>query len=221
VMGIIGIGNKTWVDENVSGYPVNRLKWRAGRYVTSWGVRADLRRDSRTELWQAQDGFSDGIFYPEYTGRINYVCAVSAAGSAAFDTDPVKFIENLRALPYVDADAIGKWLKAGPEIRVTVNPKEKATVGRVQKGIGFRLRIPYQSPELLDVSVNGHSLTESATDGYQAFLADGFTQLQINIPPEKTRQWDIYVVTVAYDGRQTRDYGFTPPAAVREQLQKR
>lgn len=218
VMGIIGLGNSTWLDENVSGYPVNRLKWRGGRYVTSWGDRADRRRDSRTEIWQAQGGYSDGIFYPEYTGRINYVCAVTPAGSAAFDKNPRKFVENLRTFPGVDATAIGKWLQAGPEISLTLDPGKKATAARVQHGIGFRLRIPYQSPELLDVSVNGHPLKESATDGYQAFLADGFMQLQVNIPPEKSREMDIYVVTVAYDGRQEREYGFVPPEAVLKQL---
>jgi hypothetical protein len=218
VMGIIRLGNSSWIDENVAGYPVNRLKWRAGRFVTSWGDRADRRRDSRTELWQAQELFSDGIFYPEYVGRINYVCAVTPAGSATFDTKPEKFVEKLRALPYVNADAIGKWLKAGPEVRLTVSTAKKASADRVQHGIGFRLRIPYQAPEILDVSVNGHSLSESATDGYQAFLADGFTQLQINVPPEKSRQMDLYVVTVAYDGRHVRDYGFVPPEAVQQSL---
>jgi hypothetical protein len=211
VMGILALGNSTWVDENVPGYPVNRLKWRAGRFITSWGDRADRRRDSRTELWQAQGDFSDGIFYPEYVGRLNYVCAVTPAGSAVFDTDPRKFVENLRTLRGVDADAVGMWLSAGPEIRLTVNPARTASASRLQHGIGFRLRIPYVAPEILDVSINGHSLPESVTDGYQAFLADGFTQLQINVPPAKAREMDIFVVTVAYDGRQERDYGFVPP----------
>jgi len=220
VMGILAIGNSVWVDENVPGYPVNRLKWRAGRFVTAWGDRADRRRDSRTEIWQAQGGYADGIFYPEYSGRCSYVCAVTPAGSAAFATDPRKFVANLRALPGVNAEAIGRWLDAGPEIRLTVDPKLQAASGRVQNGIGFRLRIPYIAPEILDVSINGHSLRESATDGYQAFLADGYTQLQVNIPPEKSRGMDIYVVTVAYDGRQDREYGFVPPEAVRRQLEE-
>lgn len=219
VMGILALGNSTWLDENVPGYPVSRVKSRAGRFVTAWGDRADRRRDSRTELWQAQSGFSDGIFYPEYTGRINYVCAVTEAGSSVFDTDPQKFVEKLRTLPYVDADAIGKWIAAGPEIRLTVAQKN-ATAARVEHGIGFRLRIPYQAPKIIDVSLNGHSLAESANDGYQAFLADGFTQLQINVPPGKTRQMDLFIITVAYDGRHERDYGFVPPPAVQRQLRE-
>jgi hypothetical protein len=91
---------------------------------------------------------------------------------------------------------------------------------RLQHGIGFRLRIPYRSPELLDVAVNGHTLAESATDGYQAWLADGYTQVQINVPPEKSRDADLFVVTCAYDGRERRNYGFTPPAAVLEKLRQ-
>jgi hypothetical protein len=217
VMGILRIGNATWIDENVVGYPVDRLKWRAGRYVTAWGDRADLRRESRAEIWPAQGNYSDGIFYPEYAGRLNYVCAVTEAGSDALDTDPQRFVEKLRALPYVNADNVEQWVAAGPEIRLTVGER-KASAARVQHGIGFRLRIPYPAPEILDVSLNGHSLAESATDGYQAFLADGFTQLQVNVPPEKAKQLDLFIVTVAYDGKQERDYGFEPPAAVQRSL---
>lgn len=220
VMGIIGIGNASWGDESAPGYPVNRLKWRAGRFVTAWGGRADARRESRTELWRKQDGFSDGIFYPEYAGRLTYVCAVTPAGSAVFDQDPRRFVANLRSLTGVAADAIGQWLAAGPEMRVTVDSGKTATAGRVQHGIGFRLRIPYAAPVILDVSVNGHPLRDSASDGYQAFWADGYTQLQVNISPEKSREMDLYVVTVTYDGRQEREYGFVPPEAVRRQLQE-
>jgi hypothetical protein len=39
--------------------------------------------------------------------------------------------------------------------------------------------------------VNGHTLAESATDGYEAWYADGYTQVQINLPPEKTKTIDL------------------------------
>lgn len=221
VRGILELGNKQWLDERFSGYPVTRVKARAGRYITAYGNTAAERRESRVELWNAQGKYVDGVFYAEFAGRTSYVVAVTPAGVAALDTNKEKFVANLRALPGVNAEAIGRYLKDGPEIRLSGDHKSLGESARVRNGIGFRLRIPYRSPKMLDVSVNGHSLRESATDGYQAFYADGYTHLQINVPPEKSREADLFVVTCAYDPRETRTYGFEPPEAVKKQLQGR
>ncbi len=221
VAGVLALGNATWVDEKVPGYPVNRVKSRAGRFITAYGTTASELRASRTELWQAQGRFMDGIVYPEFAGRSSYVCAVTKKGADAMDADKGKFVAKLRQLPGVNADAIEKYLNKGPEIRLSGDHELEVTGAPLQHGIGFRLRIPYRAPELLDVSVNGHSLGKSETDGYQSWYADGYTHVQINLPPEKTKQADIYVVTCAYDPRETRRYGFEPPAAVQKQLQEK
>lgn len=220
VSGILALGNAPWVDELVPGYPVNRVKARAGRFITAYGRTAAERRQSRVELWQAQGGFSDGVLYPEHEGRSTYLCVVTEAGRRTLDQNPAQFVANLKSLPGINAGAIGKFTAAGPEIKWTSDPKRALSGKRLQHGIGFRLRIPYRSPELLDVAVNGHTLAESATDGYQAWLADGYTQVQINVPPEKSRDADLFVVTCAYDGRERRNYGFTPPAAVLGKLRQ-
>jgi hypothetical protein len=220
VAGVLALGNKPWVDEAFAGYPVTRVRARAGRYLTAYGATAAARRESRVELWQAQGRFSDGMLYPEYAGRASYVVAVTPRGIAALDADPARFVANLRRFSGVDADAVGRYVRAGPEIRLSGGPAPWGEAARVQHGAGFRLRIPYRAPELLDVAVNGHSLPESATDGYQAWYADGYTHLQVNVPPERTRTADLFVVTCAYDPREQRSYGFEPPAAVQEQLQE-
>ena len=59
-------------------------------------------------------------------------------------------------------------------------------------------------------AVNGHTPTGSVTDGY--------TQVQINLPPEKTKSMDLYVVTCAYNGNEKRSYGWQPPEAVMKEL---
>jgi hypothetical protein len=69
--------------------------------------------------------------------------------------------------------------------------------------------------------VNGHALSVSATDGYEAWYAEGYTQVQVNVPPEKTRVMDLYVVTCAYNGNEPRTYGWKPPEAVLRQLQNK
>ncbi len=218
VCGILALGNKQWVDEKFSGYPVTRVRARAGRFVTAYGQTATQRRQSRVELWNRQPAFADGMMYPEYEGRATYVCAVTPRGMAALDNDPAKFIANLRQLPGVNADAIERFVKLGPEYEFTSDPREATKGDPIQNGIGFRFRVPYRSPTLLNVAVNGQTLAESATDGYQAWYADGYTQVQINVPPEKTRTMDLYVVTCAYNGNEKRSYGWEPPAAVKEKL---
>ncbi|WP_395738233.1 M14 family zinc carboxypeptidase [Prosthecobacter sp.] len=220
VSGILALGNKPWVSEKFSGYPVTRVRARAGRFVTAYGETATQRRQSRAELWGRQPTFADGMMYPEYDGRATYVCAVTPKGLAALDNDPGKFVANLRGLPGVNADAIEAFVKKGPEYEFTSDPREATKGEPIQKGIGFRLRIPYKAPTLLDVAVNGHTLKESAADGYQAWFADGYTQVQINLPPEKTKAADLFVVTCAYNGNEKRSYGWEPPAAVMEKLKK-
>jgi hypothetical protein len=218
VCGVLALGNKAWVDEKFSGYPVTRVRYRAGRFVTAYGQTAAQRRQSRVELWSRQAGFSDGMMYPEYDGRATYVCAVTPRGLAALDNDPGKFISNLRRLPGVNADAIERFVKLGPEYKFTSDPRNVSKAAPIQHGIGFRLRVPYRSPELLDVAVNGHSLKESETDGYQAWYADGYTQVQVNVPPSKSRKADLFVVTCTYKPDEQRNYGWRPPEAVLRQL---
>lgn len=218
---LFALGNRTWVDERVPGYPVDRVKSLTGFFVTAYGRTAAERRRSRVSLWQTQGSFGQGLLYPQIAGRDLYVCAVTQAGIDSMDADPGRFISNLRRLPGVRADVIEKFVKAGPEVKLASALPRVGSIRAsvpVTHGIGFRVRIAYRNPELLDIRVNGHLLTPNAVDGYQSWYADGFTQLQINIPPEKARGLDLFVVSCAYRPDVERSYGWQPPAAVLEQI---
>jgi len=220
ISGVLALGNKVWVDEkSIVGYPVSRVRSRAGRFITCYGKAAAERRRSRVELWQAQGDYADGILYPEHEGRATYICAVTPKGKALLDSDLTKFVANLKQIPGIDADAIERFITLGPEHRSSADHLVSPAGAPVQHGIGFRLRIPYRAPELIDVALNGHSLNQSETDGYDAWYADGYTQLQVNVPPEKSKQMDLYVVTCAYKGDEKRTYGWKPPEVVTRQLQ--
>lgn len=219
ISGILALGNAPWVDEKASGYPVTRVRARAGRFVTAYGETAARRRQSRVELWRKQVNFADGMLYPEYEGRSTYVCAVTPKGMAALDPGPDKFISNLRQMPGMNVDAIEKFISLGPEYRMSATHKAVPKGEPIQHGIGIRLRVPYRSPELVDIAMNGHSLKPGVTDGYQAWYADGYTQVQINIPPEKSKEEDLFVVTCAYKADERRSYGWIPPDTVMRQLQ--
>ena len=218
VCGVLALGNAPWLDEKTPGYPVTRVRARAGRFVTAYGATATQRRESRVELWRKQVNFADGMLYPEFDGRSTYVCAVTPKGMSALDADPGAFVANLSRLPGIDAGALARFIALGPEHRLTARPGPSPKGAPIRHGIGFRLRLPYRAPELLDVALNGHALNPSATDGYDAWYADGYTQVQINVPPAKTEAADLYIVTCAYKPDERRAYGWTPPEAVLREL---
>lgn len=114
-------------------------------------------------------------------------------------------------------------MEAGPEIKIAIDKafSRDGDSGPIQKGIGFRLRLPYQKPELLDVRLNGHLLSKSSTDGFESWQGNGFTQLQINVPPSAAKARSLFVVTVAYKPDVQRNYGWKPPAEVLRRLQAR
>lgn len=221
VRGALAIGNKAWVDEKISGYPVTRVRYRAGRFLTAYGENAAERRQSRAELFPKQVNFSDGMLYPEFDGRMTYICAVTPRGMEALNDDPARFAENLLSMPEMNAEVIAKFIGLGPEHRQTASARALKTASPIKQGLGIRLRIPNPSAEILHIALNGHGLRPSATDGYEAWQAEGYTQLQVHIPPEKTKKLDLYVVTCAYKNSQPRAIGWTPPQAVMQKLKGR
>ncbi|MCA9023155.1 MAG: hypothetical protein KDA74_23565, partial [Planctomycetaceae bacterium] len=111
-------------------------------------------------------------------------------------------------------------IEAGPEIKFAVSKGHSTpeTEQPLEHGISFQMRIPYPDPDLVDIRLNGHLLKKSATDGYLAWYADGFTHVQINVPPEKSKSSDLYLITCLYNPKQTRTYGWKPPQSVMERL---
>ena len=120
-----------------------------------------------------------------------------------------------------DAPALKAILKAGPEtiIRADRNDNDFGPSADTPIEHGNRLpsfRISYQRPELLDLRLNGHLLAQSDTaDGYRSWFADGWTQVQVNLPPEKAKGADLLVVTVLYRGKEKqRDLRLAPAATL-------
>jgi len=223
LQGLLEIGNGHWQNEPAAGYPVNRIKSFCGHYVTAWGDTGAARRRSRVELWQRQAAFSQAMLYPQTDGRDTYVVAITKEAAELLDPNPSQFVANIRGLKDMRANAIGTFVQAGPEIKLYVERSSAAatvTSPRIEHGIGLRLRIPYRKPELIDVRLNGRLLRESSTDGYQSWFANGFTQLQINVPPAQSRTTELLVVTCAYVPDVKRTYGWQPPPEVLERLEK-
>lgn len=211
-----------------AGYPVDRVRALGGHFLAAYGTTAAERRKSRVELWNRQGSFSLGLLYPQCDCRAMLVCALSAAGRAAIrSTDPKQpmpsattFVDSIRTVPGIQGAAIDAFVRAGPETKLYVEPAAIPNDARIEHGLSMVLRIPYDKAELVDVRLNGHRLPADARDGYQTWLADGFTHVQFNVPPEKARQADLLVASLAYRPAKPRSYGWRPPTEVLNQLQQ-
>ncbi|MFZ2641942.1 MAG: M14 family zinc carboxypeptidase [Verrucomicrobiia bacterium] len=217
--GLMRTGNRVWDGEKIAGYPVNVMKSLVGQWVMASGQNAAERRRSRVELWQRQGTFTMGVLYPQTDCRIGVALALTAKGAKLLEGDPKKFVANLVTLPNCNAAAIRTFLEAGPETKIYFEPADRAPENRaLDAALAIRLRIPYRNPKLCDLRLNGQLLPASASDGFQRWYGDGYTQVQINIPLEKARQSDLLVVTCAYAPDVRREYGWRPPVKIKANL---
>jgi hypothetical protein len=219
LVGLLKIGNTVWEGETNPGYPVDRVKAFIGHFVTAAGETAEQRRESRIALWQRQPAFSQAVLYPQTDGRDTYIVALTDEAGKRLDGDKEAFLAKIEGLPGFRADAVRAFFDSGPEIKLAVERAEPdgAGDGPITQGLGLRLRIPYRNPTFQDVRLNGQALNVSPVDGYQPWFADGFTQVQINIPPEKAASFDTFVVTCGYVPDVKRSYGWSPPREVSEE----
>jgi len=218
--GLLRIGNQHWQNELHEGYPVDRVKAFIGHYVTSWGGNAAERRSSRVELWQIQGSFTQAVLYPQTDGRDTYFVATSNEAAAALANDLEDFLAGLKKRSDVDVGAVERFVRRGPEVLLAVDRArvhhDPATLPH--HGIGFRLRLPYQKLKISEVQMNGVTLPRSTTDGWWSWPANGFTQVQISVPPEKADQAELYLITCEYKPDTVRRIGWTPPKEVAEKL---
>ncbi|MFA5193020.1 MAG: hypothetical protein WC740_20110, partial [Verrucomicrobiia bacterium] len=217
--GLMRTGNRVWDGEKIAGYPVNVMKSLVGQWVMASGQNAAERRRSRVELWQRQGTFTMGVLYPQTDCRIGMALALTAKGAKLLEGDPKKFVANLATLPNCNAAAIRVFLEAGPETKIYFEPADRAPENRaLDAALAIRLRIPYRNLKLCDLRLNGQLLPASASDGFQRWYGDGYTQVQINIPLEKARQSDLLIVTCAYAPDVRREYGWRPPVKIKANL---
>ena len=77
----------------------------------------------------------------------------------------------------------------------------------IEYGLSLRLRIPYPKVRITDLRVNGERVPVSPENGHVSWVARAFTYVQINIPPERSREEDFFVVTCLYEPGEKRVFG--------------
>jgi len=216
---LLQAGNEVWPGEAHAGYPTRVVAVQGFNLLAAYGATAAARRRSRVELWNRQEHLVHGTANPNKEGVIVYLCATSARAAQEWlgDRSLKGLADRLAAHPHVDAgplkalvpeypDFPGQW---GAEANVSLPRVEGGAIEAppVQHGLCMRLRLPYPAARLVGLQVNGRPAHVSAVDGYQTRAARGWTYVEVNVPPEVTRQQDLFVVTGRYDPGAQRTQG--------------
>ena len=216
---LLRIGNDVWPGERERGYPVRVIMKVGYHMVTAYGTTAAEQRRSRIELWNRQRQISHGINRPLKVGRLMYVCATSNAAREKWLSDKslAGFAERMVEHPRMHGERIREFVQgfpAGPgqwgptgNVMMQGGAAETSEESPIEHGLAFRLRIPFPKAVGLEVWMNGEKLEPSDIDGYLMWKARGFANVQINIPPERSRSEDLFVVTCRYDPGVHRRHG--------------
>ena len=222
--GWLAMGNEVWIGEKNEGYPVDRMNAFIGHFVTAAGKNMAERRLSRVAIWQRQAAFSHGVLYPQTDGRSLFLITTMKEATDLLDNDKKGFLDRLEERPHFNTEAIREFVNAGPEIKFAFEKGKKpldATPLPADCAMGFRVRLPYQKPELVDVRLNGNVLKKSEWNGYETWLGNGYTQVQVNLEPETIAEANgMFILSIGYIPDEKRRIGWKPPSKVMESLKR-
>ena len=226
IKGLLEAANKGLTAGPIDDFPVNRVKTNYALHLEAYGTTKAARRDSRVKLWQKQKYFLVGSSYPE---TANYRLAVAAYGKEGLEAltgsladsgrwGQAKFEDMLKILEkvdYIDVAELKHFLDAAPP-RVFKVMYEKGDfaatdeVPELDSGLAMVIPLPTTENDVLYLTLNGKPLEESATDGYQKWIADGFTFIRVNIPPERTKKEKLFLLACAWNQKKAATFGYLP-----------
>ena len=226
--GLIKIGNgKTKLFHE--GYPVKNTKSDSSGYtISAWGKSPSECRKSRVELWGKSKEISIGSTYPLYEGREMFFCLIGKQGIDEFFgqvkpsiliKDKAAVIANFRNIKYLNSETLEQFSKMGPEnLFWFESGKVMGAETKIENGLALLFSLPYRSPEILDIRLNGFSLKEDKSSGFEKWFLDGLTYIKINVPPEIASKQNVFIVTCAYNPKETRTMGWQAPDEVKSKL---
>jgi hypothetical protein len=227
---LLQIGNETWPGEHAPGYPTRVVMSNTHAMLTAYGATAEARRKSRVELWNKLAQLTLGLLDPVVEGRAMCVCAVSPAAAREWLAGPTlkAVVAGLADHPRMNAAAIAEFAAGwpagqnAPEAQLALQSgaidqgtsplgrpgasAAPAAAGPIENGLCLRLRLPYGKARILDLRLNGHPVPSSATDGFVEWSARACRYIQINLPPQRLRSDDLFVVTCRYDPCEKREH---------------
>jgi hypothetical protein len=232
---LLTIGNERWPGEYYPGYPNRVIMGNTHATLVAYGQSAEARRRSRLELWNRMDEFTFGTLDPAMEGRASAFLATSASADQDYlgDITLQETLMRLEKHPRINHTAVADFFHdwpAGqngphPQLYVTHRVQEKARTPEsegaspaaelLKHGASIKLRLPYQKARIEHLELNGHPIAHSEVDGYVTWVARGCTYVQINLPPKRLAEEDLFIVTCAYDPGEVRRHWNTWRTIVR------
>lgn len=228
---LLQTGNEVWPGECAPGYPARVVMSNTHAQIVAYGSTAAARRASRVELWNKLPQLTLGIVDPVVEGRATCVCATSpeAARRWLSGRSLKEVAAGLNTHPRMNAGAIVQFAEGWPGgqnhpeayLGLQSGSADQGTspIGRpgavgdpapasaaIEHGLCLRLRLPYSRATITDLRLNGHPVAASATDGFVEWSARGCRFIQIQLPPERLRTDDLFLVTCVYDPGETRGH---------------
>lgn len=211
------IGNEVWPGEHYAGYPTRVVCANHYHMVTAYGRTAAARRRSRVELWSKLPQLAQGMVDPMVSGKLVYVCSATAAAAGRWlAPGPLAdWADKLSDHGNIDAEPIRRFVAGWPQgqnhpeafLHIWRSSGDGQTASTpIQHGLCLRLRIFWPNAEVTDLRLNGYPVVLSETDGYTLWRDRGITFVQVNIPPERSRVEDLYIVTCTYDPGEEREH---------------
>ena len=220
---LLEIGQEIWPGEYYPGYPTRVILKNELHFVTAYGETAAARRRSRVELWNKQGQIVTALNNPQTEGMVLFVCSTTGRAARRWLSDKSlpRFAQRIGEHKNIDAGPIQAALADHPDAGAQFKAHLLLMSGRadeselppvmesdpIENGLSFRLRIPYPKARISEVRVNGRRAPVSPRAGYLTWVARGFTYVQVNIPPDRSREEDLFVVTCLYDPGEERVFG--------------
>jgi len=214
---LLKLGLERWRGEYYAGYPTRQVMCWLSTALAAYGTTAAQRRASRVELWQKLGQITLGAMHPEPIGQIMCFCATTPEGAQKYlaETELVKWVEQFKDEPQFDYKALRQFVYSTKAVNLMPqsgawpggSPSTAEESERLRHGLALRLLVPYPNPKITDVRLDGHEIPLSESDGYIVYHEPG-TTVQVNIPPEKVR--DFHVATLTYEPDVKRKCGFGP-----------
>ncbi len=226
---LLEVGNEIWPGEYYPGHPVQVISSYVFNMVTAYGQSAAERRLSRVELWNKRRQITQGYDNPWREGKTLYVCTTSPAAAEKYLAPDLTLnlpgappsMQSLRSFvaktgenPHVNAEYIRRFVEGHPKgdfpeplVDSGGGGAKPGESSPIEHGLSLRLRIPFVKAKLIEVRLNGHPIQPSESDGYLMWVARGFTYMQVNIPPEKSKAQDLFVITWQFDPGEKRVQG--------------
>jgi len=229
---LLEFGNRPWIAERVSGYPVNFMGYGQCVALAGYGQTARQRRESRVEIWRKFSQFSMGYGNPPNRGDLTVVVSTNAAGAALLhpaDTRAQQQYETTRnSVLQKNAvyDSFGNLFARlrsvdGFDVDAMAALQSRSLVDRyhtmyaacgfpeneepLRGGLAIRLLIDFADVTVNRVLMDGKPLAESDTYGYQHWGGSG-TIVQVNLPPAEVRE--LHVIQCDYDMKTQYPCGF-------------